>query len=207
MVSIPNQSIQNLTEIVFDQYQYILGDITNFKSRLHNQRPNIRVRDPSTNEITGTATSNVPDIIFATGTLPESPTAQKDASVLIRFRRGQPFPGDPHLNITINGEKGEIRLRTFGGTALHAASAYSDPTIAKPVVIEVHDFEKDAVEEVEWKWEQWQEEIPVIGRSVAAVYDRFADGGEEGLVSFDDALFRHEQLEGLLKEWDADRSE
>ncbi|WZH45247.1 GAL80-like transcription co-repressor [Fusarium acuminatum] len=191
---------------VFDQYQYILGDITNFKSRLHNQRPNVRVRDPSTNEITGTTTSDVPDIIFATGTLQESPTAQKDASVLIRFRRGQPFPGDPHLSITINGEKGEIRLRTFGGTALHA-SAYSNPSIAKPVVLEVYDFEKDSVEEVEWKWEEWQEEIPVIGRSVAAVYDRFADGAEEGLVSFDDALFRHEQLEGLLKEWDADRSE
>ncbi|KAM0344149.1 hypothetical protein ACHAPU_007871 [Fusarium lateritium] len=185
---------------IFDQFQYILGDITNFKGRLHNQRPNVRVRDSSTNEITSTTTSNVPDIIFATGTLKESQTAKKDASVLIRFRRGQPFPGDPHLTITINGEKGEIRLRVLGGTALHATS-YS-----KPVVIEVHDFETDAVEEVEWKWQDWQEELPIVARSVAKVYDSLADGAEEGLVSFDDALIRHEQLEGLLKEWDADRS-
>ncbi|KAF4989955.1 hypothetical protein FGRMN_8797 [Fusarium graminum] len=186
---------------IFDQFQYILGDITNFKSRLHNQRPNVRVRDSSTNEITSTTTSNVPDIIFATGSLKESKIAQKDASVLIRFRRGQPFPGEPHLTITINGEKGEIRLRVLGGTALHATS-YS-----KPVVIEVHDFETDSVEEVQWKWQDWQEGLPIVARSVANVYDSFANADEEGLVSFEDALLRHEQLEGLLKEWDADRSE
>ncbi|KAF5667808.1 GAL80-like transcription co-repressor [Fusarium heterosporum] len=194
-------AIQVLTSPVFDQFQYILGDITSFKGRLHNQRPNVRVRDSTTNEITSTTTSNVPDIIFATGTLKESKIAQKDASVLIRFRRGQPFPGDPHLTITINGEKGEIRLRVLGGTALHATS-YS-----KPVVIEVHDFVTDSVEEVDWKWQDWQEELPIVSRSVANVYDSFADGNGEGLVSFEDALLRHEQLEGLLKEWDADSSE
>ncbi|KAF4430548.1 hypothetical protein F53441_13952 [Fusarium austroafricanum] len=186
---------------IFDQFQYIIGDITNFKSTLHNQRPNIRVRDPATSEITHTTTSNVPDIILTTGRLDESPTAQKDAAVSIRFRRGQPFPGSPALTITINGEKGEIRLQVFGGTSLHA-SGYG-----KPVVLEVHDFETDKVEEVQWKWEEWQEEIPIIGRSVAMVYERFADGGEEGLVSFGEALKRHEQLEGLLKEWDADKAE
>jgi len=80
------------------------------------------------------------------------------------------------------------------------ASAYDEP-----VVIEVHDFETDKVEEVEWKWHAWQ--IPIIGRSIAAVYDRFASGETEGLVTFAEALKRHEQLEGMLKEWDADRSQ
>lgn len=128
---------------------------------------------------------------------------QKDAAVSIRFRRGQPFPGEPPLLITIAGEKGEIRLRGYGGTALNA-SAYDEP-----VIIEVHDFETDKVEEVEWKWHAWQEEneIPIIGRSIAAVYDRFASGETEGLVTFSDALKRHEQLEGMLEEWDTDRSQ
>jgi predicted dehydrogenase len=188
---------------VFDSFQSILGDVTNIKSRLHSQRPNVRIRDATTNEITGRVTTNVPDITFATGTLKESKTVQKDAAVSIRFRRGQPFPGEPPLIITINGEKGEIRLRSFGGTALNA-SGYS-----KPVVIEVHDFETDTVEEVEWKWHEWQEEndIPIIGRSIAAIYEQFANGGEEGLVSFSEALKRHEQLEGMLKQWDADKSQ
>ena len=156
---------------VFDQFQYITGDISNFKGRLHNQRPNVRVRDPATGEIVKTVTSDVPDIIFATGTLQESDISQKGAGVLIRFRRGQPFPGEPHLSISINGEKGEIRLRVMEGTSLHASGASS------PMTFEVHDFETNKVEEIEWGWEDWQEKIPVIARCVAAVYDRFAEGG------------------------------
>ncbi|KAF5682530.1 transcription co-repressor GAL80 [Fusarium circinatum] len=185
---------------IFDQFQYIIGDITNFKSTLHHQRPNIRIRDPKTNEITHTTTSNVPDLILATGRLSESPTAQKDAAVLVRFRRGQPFPGSPHLSIAVAGEKGEIRVQVFTGTTLHGASAYE-----KPVVVEVHDFERDVVEKVEWKWEEWQQDIPLLARGVAAVYEAFADGDGEGLVSFEEALKRHEQLEGLLGQWDEDR--
>ncbi|KAF4426515.1 transcription co-repressor GAL80 [Fusarium acutatum] len=179
---------------------YVIGDIINFNSTLHNQRPNIRVRDPKTNEITHTTTSNVPDLILATGRLSESPTAQKDAAVLVRFRRGQPFPGSPHLSIAIAGEKGEIRVQVFTGTTLHGASAYE-----KPVVIEVHDFERDVVEKVEWKWEEWQQDIPLLARGVAAVYEAFAEGEEDGLVSFEEALKRHEQLEGLLGQWDEER--
>ncbi|KAF5986354.1 transcription co-repressor GAL80 [Fusarium coicis] len=185
---------------IFDQFQSIIGDITNFKSTLHNQRPTIRIRDPKTNEISHTTTSDVPDLILATGRLSESPTAQKDAAVLVRFRRGQPFPGSPHLSIAIAGEKGEIRVQVFTGTTLHGASAYE-----KPVVIEVHDFERDVVEEVEWRWEEWQEDIPLLARGVAAVYEAFAEGEEDGLVSFEEALKRHEQLEGLLGQWDEDR--
>jgi predicted dehydrogenase len=188
---------------IFDSFQSILGDVTNIKSRLHSQRPSVRIRDATTNEIINRVTTNVPDITFATGTLKESQTVQKDAAVSIRFRRGQPFPGEPPLIITINGEKGEIRLRGSGGTALGAAG-YS-----KPVTIEVHDFETDTVEEVEWKWQAWQEEngIPIIGRSIAAIYEQFSNGREEGLVSFGKALERHEQLEGMLKQWDAEKSQ
>ncbi|RMJ18295.1 hypothetical protein CDV36_002061 [Fusarium kuroshium] len=185
---------------LFDQIQYILGDINNFKSRLHLQRPNVKVRDLATNKIIDTVKSNVPDLIFATGTLKESETSQEGASVLIRFRRGQPFPGEPPLVFTINGEKGEIRLRAEGGTSLHANS-YDEP-----VTIEVDDFETGKVEQVAWQWEDWQEELPVISRSVAAVYERFAVDNRKGLVSFDDALLRHEQLDGLLREWDSDGS-
>ncbi|KAH7179849.1 uncharacterized protein B0J16DRAFT_347829 [Fusarium flagelliforme] len=188
---------------IFDSFQYIVGDITNIKSRIHSQRPNIRLRDIDSGKITETVSTDVPDITFATGTLRESPTVQKDAAVSIRFRRGQPFPGEPPLLITIAGEKGEIRLRGYGGTALNA-SGYDEP-----VIIEVHDFETDKVEEVEWKWHGWQEEndVPIIGRSIAAVYDRFVSGETEGLVTFAEALKRHEQLEGMLKEWDTDKSQ
>ncbi|KAF5025862.1 hypothetical protein F66182_2084 [Fusarium sp. NRRL 66182] len=185
---------------LFDQLQYILGDITNFKSRLQIQRPNVKIQDTATNKITETVTSQVPDLIIATGTLRESETTQKDASVLLRFRRGQSFPGEPHLRISIYGEKGEIRVTSAASAILHVGASRDT------IKIEVHDFETDKVEEVDWKHEAWQEEIPAVSRSIAAVYDTFADGGKEGLVTFDDALLRHEQLEGLLKEWDSERS-
>ncbi|KAL6360052.1 hypothetical protein LRP88_05750 [Fusarium phalaenopsidis] len=185
---------------LFDQVQYILGDIGNFKSRLHLQRPNVKLRDLATNKIIETVKSDVPDLIFATGTLKESETSQEGASVLIRFRRGQPFPGEAPLAFTINGEKGEIRLKAEGGTSLHANSYDA------PVTIEVDDFETGKVEKIVWQWQDWQKELPVVSRSVATVYEKFAEGDRKGLVSFYDALLRHEQLNELLREWDSDSS-
>ncbi|KAH7166353.1 hypothetical protein EDB81DRAFT_712829 [Dactylonectria macrodidyma] len=177
---------------LFDQVQYVLGELKGFRSRVQIQRPNVRVRDPATNKVIETVKSNVPDLVFATGTLSASPTSEDGASVLLRFRRGQPFSGEPALAWTINGEKGEIRLTAQDGTALHA-SAYSGP-----VKIEVHDFETNQVKEVQWGWEEWQEDLPVLSRSVGAAYERFAASDVEGLPSFGDALVRHQQLTGIL---------
>lgn len=134
-------------------------------------------------------TSNVPDLIITTATL-ESPQSQKGASTLYRFRRGQPFPGEPALVWSINGEKGEIRLVAQDGTTLHA-SAYSGP-----VTIELHDYATDKVQIVEWSWEKWQEELPIVARSVGQLYEDFAEGKQ--VPSFKNALTRHEQLEALL---------
>lgn len=163
------------------------------KAHLRVQRPEVKLRDPQTKELVDTKTSNVPDLIVLTSSLLQSKTVEKDASILFRFRRGQPFSGEPALVWTINGEKGEIRLVAQVGTTLHA-SAYSGP-----VTIGVHDFETDTVEEVEWSWEDWQAELPMLARSIGKVYDIFA---AEGTVpTFENALQRHQQLEGLLSEW------
>ncbi|KAK7417839.1 hypothetical protein QQX98_004314 [Neonectria punicea] len=180
------------TPMVFDQVQHVLGEINNFRTRVQIQRPNVRIRDPATNKVLETIKSDVPDLVFSAGTLSASPTTQEGASVLFRFRRGQPFRGDPALVWSINGEKGEIRLVARDGTALHA-NAYSGP-----VTIEVDDFETGQLEAVEWEWEAWQEELPFVSRSVAAVYDKFADGGVNTIASFDEALVRHKQLNGML---------
>jgi hypothetical protein len=72
------------------------------------------------------------------------------------------------------------------------------------VRLEVRDFATATgeVERIEWRWEGWQEELPLVGRSIAALYEAFADG-EERYATFDDALGRHEQLEGMLIAWDS----
>lgn len=116
--------------------------------------------------------------------------------MLFRFRRGQPFLGEPPLSWTINGEKGEIRLQAFGGSSLHAGSYDA------PVTIEIHDFATDQVQKIEWGWQSWQEELPVVGRSVGLLYERFADGVAEGQPTFETALVRHEQLAKVLAGWE-----
>jgi hypothetical protein len=135
--------------------------------------------------------SNVPDLIITTATLETSPTVQKGASLLVRFRRGQPFPGEPPLVWTINGEKGEIRVVATGGTAIHASGA-------EPVTIDLHDHAADKVESVEWDWTSWQKDLPIIARSVGAVYEAFADGRVGTYPTFDDALAFHNQLDSMI---------
>ncbi len=182
---------------VFDFVQHTLGEALDLQGRLQLQRQSVKVRDPAAdNAIVETVTSDVPDLIVATATLQESATVQGGATLLIRFRRGQPFPGEPALVWTVNGEKGEIRIVSRGGTALHA-NAYEDE-----VTFERHDFETQATETVEWGWEPWQEELPAVARSVGALYEALAEGDEAQYPTFEDALRRHEQLEGMLSAWD-----
>ncbi|KAJ1568462.1 hypothetical protein HK405_001735, partial [Cladochytrium tenue] len=175
---------------LFDTVQSIVGDISDLHGHLQLQRPDVKLLDRATGAIVGTQRSNVPDLIVAAGSIPESPTTQKDASALLRFRVGAPWPEDPPLVLTIHGEKGELRLTSHAGSSLGVA-------YQKPVVIDLHDFATDTVERIEWSWEDWQEELPFAARNIGLVYEAFAKG--EGYPTFEDAVKRHEQLDALLE--------
>ncbi|KAK1496702.1 oxidoreductase family protein [Colletotrichum cuscutae] len=177
---------------LFDQVQHVLGEATIQHSHTQIQRPDVKIRDPSTKQITETVSSNVPDLLVATATLPPSNlVSAQGATLLARFRRGQPFGGEPQLSWTVNGEKGEIRLTSQNSVALQA---FAD---VDGVKIEVHDFKSGEVESVPWAWEEgWQAGLPVPARCVGAVYEAFAEG--ESLPSFEDAVRRHEQVDGIL---------
>ena len=186
---------------MFDYVQSVIGEAVDTHSHLQLQRPEMKLRDPSTNTIIKTVTSDVPDLITVTGSLSGSAVAQEGASLSVRFRRGQQFKGEPALTWHINCEKGEIRLTAPSGTSLHANS-YSDP-----VTIEVHDFDTDEVRNVQWEWPKWEEELdlPIVGRSVAKLYEAFhaeaVEGGPRTYPSFSDAVERHEQLARLVASW------
>ncbi|WQF84656.1 Putative gfo/Idh/MocA-like oxidoreductase, NAD(P)-binding domain superfamily [Colletotrichum destructivum] len=178
---------------LFDQIQHVLGEAAIRHSHAQIQRPNIRIRDPSTKQIVETIPNDVPDLIVATTTLPPSDLIATDATLLARFRRGQPFPGDPQLAWTVHGERGEIRLVSQDSAALQA---FAD---GDAVRIEVHDFESDVVERVAWAWADWQDGLPVPARCIGAVYEAFAEGeGAAGVASFEDAVRRHEQIAGFF---------
>ncbi|KAJ7815720.1 hypothetical protein B0H13DRAFT_2258052 [Mycena leptocephala] len=184
---------------LWDQVQFVHGDATAIQSRLHVQFPKAKLRDSASNTIVKTVTSDVPDLVIAAGALPASRTTQPGAPLLVRFRRGQPaFDDEPPLVWSVTGETGEIRLTSPAGTTLHAFAH------TEAVRLEVRDFATATgeVERIEWRWEGWQEELPLVVRSIAALYEAFADG-EERYATFDDALGRHEQLEGMLIAWDS----
>jgi hypothetical protein len=175
---------------VFDWVQTVVGRTADAKGHFQVQRPESKIRNADGSlEV---VESNVPDLIAVTATLGESPTVQKRATLQARFRRGQPFPGEPPLWLTINGEKGEIRLTNGAAASVHSSA---DPELIK---IEVHDFESDEVERVQWDWAEWQKELPAIARSIGSIYEEFAKGDEGVYATFEDALALHEQLEGMI---------
>lgn len=177
------------------------------------QRPDIRVRDPQTNEIIDSIRSDVPDLVslhgeleredhkfyhsanYEQGSLPESSHVRANASLIAYFHRGQPYPGDPSLSWTLTGETGTIRLISPAGISLQA-DAY-----AEPVTIAVHQFDTDKVEQVSWAWSDKQVELPIPARSVYHSLISFANRDESGYVSLEDAARRAEQIEGWLQGW------
>lgn len=187
---------------MFNYVQRVLGEVTELDSRFQLQRPEMKLLGNSGRGV-GTKTSDVPDLIIANGILSDSNIAQKSAILSVRFRRGQPFKGEPGFTWHINCEEGEIRLVSPTGSSLHA-DVYST---SAPVTLEVHDHATDEVRNLDWAWPAWQEEhgIPPVARSVAKLYDAFyadAVGGDpREYPDFGDAAKQHEQLHSMLSEW------
>ncbi|KAG8416383.1 hypothetical protein J3459_007814 [Metarhizium acridum] len=186
---------------VIDFVQSVVGDFIpdSVNAHFQLQRPEIRVRDPSSNEIIDAIRSNVPDFLSLHGTLPASTRVKESATLDFLFRRGQPFPSVPSLSWTLNCELGEIRLVSPSGISLQA-DAYHDP-----VTIQIHRYDTDRVEDVAWDWDDVQKEVPERARTVQKVLYAFADSrgaasGSNGCawVEIGDAALRAAQLQSWL---------
>ncbi|CAK5265992.1 unnamed protein product [Mycena citricolor] len=183
---------------LFDIVQHVLGEAADITPHLQLQRPISHVRDAVTNAITHTVESDVPDLFIVTSRIAQSSTVVRDASLLFRFRRGPPFPGEPSLVWTITGEQGEIRVTNQAAFTLHIT--------AEGVDVELHDFKTDKVEKIDCgPSESWPEDpntpVPVFGKHVGLLYERFASGGE--ITTWDDAVKRHEQIDAFTAGWNA----
>jgi hypothetical protein len=161
---------------VFDSVLSVVGELDppTVHARTQLQRPKLRIRDPSTDKIVESITSDVPDLLALHSALASSLQSVPGATLSFFFRRGQPFPGTPSLVWTINCERGEIRLVSPSGIALQASA--SDES----VMIQVHHFETDEVEDVKWGWNERQLELPLLSKSVSECLYAFAEGHEEG---------------------------
>lgn len=164
------------SQTVFDFVLSVIGelDASSVHAKTQLQRPDVRIRDPSTNEIVDHMTSDVPDLLSLHGALAASPQSVLGATLSFLFRRGQPFPGTPSLVWTINCERGEIRLVSPSGIALQASASN------ETVKIQVHHFNSDEVEDVEWTWSERQQDLPLLAKAVSESLYAFAEGHEEG---------------------------
>ncbi|KAK9776586.1 hypothetical protein SCAR479_06631 [Seiridium cardinale] len=159
-------------------------------------RPDVKLIDRASGEVTEVVKSDVPDLVFVTGTLPESDITVEGASISIDARRGQPFKGEPAFIWTINGEKGEILLTSYNGPSIGVNSA--------DVVIKIHDHETDEVQKVDSEASPF-EHLPPAGRNIAALYEAYAAGDVSKYADFEHALKRHKQLDSILASFDAAR--
>lgn len=176
---------------VFDFIQSALGNVEgDLQSRLHVQRPEVKIQDVVTKEIVETVRTEVPDLIIATGSLQASAHVQAGATLLLRYRRGQPFKGEPGFVWTVTGEKGEIRVTVPNGPTLNASAENGD-------TVEVYDFATDSVEDVGFSWPEDKRDLPVPARNIGSVYEAFTAGDESKYATFDHALKRHRQLEQM----------
>lgn len=186
------------------------------KGRMQIQRPSIKILNAGGVEISR-LTSDVPDLLTVHGALAVKTQGKgidvvEGATLMVRHRSGPPFKGDPAFEWYINGEFGEIRVTSPSGLFLHATS------FDEPFKVEVHNFATDEIEEIPWEWKEWQKELPVVTRIGAELYERYAKWIEGGKLSKDgleddeiwptvgDAIKRHEELEELFLQFDAQRA-
>jgi hypothetical protein len=113
---------------------------------------------------------------------------------VVNYRTGPPFPGTVPFVWTINCEQGEIRMSSERGPFLQSESG------AYPISIELLNFSTGEVTNVDWQWEEWQESLLPRGRSIAKLYDLYAESALEqsGCATFEAAVQRHRQLDEML---------
>jgi predicted dehydrogenase len=107
----------------------------------------------------------------------------------INVRGGGQFKNQPTVDWRIYGEKGEIwvkapnmQMQIFGGSS-----------------IQIHDFERDEVREVEFLKEQFDDMYPTH-RNVARLYEAVAAEDNMAFCTFEQAVERHRFIEALYKQ-------
>ncbi|KAI4712280.1 hypothetical protein J4E89_002546 [Alternaria sp. Ai002NY15] len=188
----------NAIVIVLDIVLSVLGrlDAQSVHSRTQIQRPNIRIQDPQTKQTVEEVVTDVPDFLAVHGTIAQSLLTSPNATLSCLFRRGQPFPDTPALTWTINCEYGEILITS--ATRMTFQMSEGD----EPVVIQMHHFDTEEVENVVWDWSDMQKKVPVIGRDVMTSLFAFAEGNAEGegWVGLEDAAIYARMIDGFLEE-------
>lgn len=177
---------------MIDSIHAVLGEWDQSHSMLHIQRPQVSVLDPETKRPIETIVSNVPDLLSVHGSLQPSPNVAQGALLSARFQRGPPFKGCPSLTWEINCEAGSVRVVSRDSTVIGAGVDHGT------ISVQLHDFKSGEVEDVEFPWDSSVAGLGLFARNMASVYEAFALGREGSYASFEDAVFRHKEVDGMI---------
>ncbi|KAH7303889.1 hypothetical protein BKA65DRAFT_602262 [Rhexocercosporidium sp. MPI-PUGE-AT-0058] len=183
---------------MFDWVQHTLGDFQTLQSHLQLQRPKLKVQDSFTGRTIKTVESDVPDLIYITGTLPANEHTSKGAILHMRHQRAPQFSGEPALVWSIVCEKGEIRLTATNSVMLQISSMAD-------VTIDIEDWEKGTLERIPVRWTT-HPDLPVVSRSFVDIYEGYASGDTTKYADFKYAHKRHTQFDGLFASFDASQA-
>lgn len=175
---------------MIDFVMLVLGELSNIKTQLSVQRPQVPII--GSKGTVETVTTDVADHIMLQGTLSQG-TPSFGAPLSVTFRRGPPFKGTPGFEWLIHGEKGEIRI-TAAGPALQVNDDGTNIT--------VYTFDQEEIEVIEW--DRTFKDLPQPARNVAAIYEAFALRDTKKLLDgaypdFGRAVWLHKQIEEVCK--------
>ncbi|KAE9967653.1 hypothetical protein EG328_008057 [Venturia inaequalis] len=164
-----------------DNLLYALGEFEEFDATLAIRwpKPNLSNSDGS---IGASVNRDTPDHIFIQGTL-----APSGAAASFTMRGGKGFKSDPNLVWHIIGTKGEIRITS--PTLLGITTGIE--------TFELYDHEKDDIEIIDCPFPESVKDVEKFSKNCGQVYEAFATGNKEGVVTFEEALKRHNLIEEI----------
>lgn len=158
------------------------GKLTSLSAILSTRRKKVQLRHPD-----GSLEDDkrdTPDQVIIQGYL------QGGAVLSMHQRGGSPFKGTPGLVWRIYGEKGEIEV-TASGCFLQ---------IGYPrMSLKIHDHQADTVRDIDWAVNDDAENLPLLVKNVARLYEAFADGRQDEYVGWEEAISRKRLLEKFME--------
>lgn len=152
-----------------------------------NQRPETRIINRATNTVVDTVIKDSPDQVLLQGTL------QSGTILSVHIRGGRAFASKPKFLWRIYGEEGEIEVTA---SSLGLNVGYGDEQILLDDLV-TGKLETVVVEKDEW------DELPRPAMNVARLYEAFRKGEADGVPTFEEAVKRHELIDGMYKHWDS----
>jgi predicted dehydrogenase len=160
---------------MIDYVHEVLGEWQESHMKMQIQRSALKLLGDD-GKANGTVKSDVPDLITVHGTLATNKgVTAPGATLMASFRLGQPFKGEPGFVWYIAGETGELRITALGPYLM------SGDSFNGPITIEHHDHATDEMKDLGWDWPEWQKQLGLRARSVAEVYERYAEWVEGGV--------------------------